>query len=241
MKYLGSKSKLAKYLIPFMEQDLAKARTYIEPFCGGCNMIDKIKHRDRIAADGNPYLMAMWNALKKGWIPPDTITKEQYEWIKANRANNYFAKHFIGFIGHNCSFSGDWFAGYAGTNEPDRNRCLEAKNNLLKQMEFLQDVRFYTHNYKYWDHPMFIQGNLFYCDPPYYEGLEYRGSRWKFDHREFWKWCRETANKGAVIYVSDYYAPDDFELLWEMEITINAHQTQSKTKTEKLYRIGKLR
>lgn len=42
---MGSKSRIAKYIIPIIQRyiDDNKINTYIEPFCGGCNIIDKIK------------------------------------------------------------------------------------------------------------------------------------------------------------------------------------------------------
>lgn len=219
-----------------MEPYLEKADTYFEPFVGGCNMMDKIKHKKKIGTDSNPYLIAMWNALKKGWIPPGEITKDQYEWIKSNREKKFFTPAFVGFIGHNCSFSGDWFAGYAGTGET-RNRCLEAKNHLLKQILKLQDVHFSTHDYKT------ISGNpehwktLYYCDPPYYHGFKYKGARHNFNHEQFWEWCRKMVSKGNYVFVSDYHAPDDFELVWHMEVSNHAHQTKKKNPVEKLYKL----
>jgi DNA adenine methylase len=249
MKYIGSKNKLAPQIIEVMAKDIAEADCYVEPFVGGANMIDKIKHPVRIGIDGNPYLIAMWQAIQKDWEPPDTITKEQYEWIKKNRDKNFFRKEFLGFIGHNCSFSGDWFAGYAGTNEPNRNRCLEAKNNILKQKELIKDVKFYFGHYKNAQRTRHVPYNppaitklkskvLYYCDPPYYEGHAYKGSTYDFNHKEFWGWCRNRARKD-IVYVSDYYAPEDFKLVWEQEVTINAHQNQQKQAVERLYVVGK--
>ena len=45
MKYVGSKNKLAKYIVPILQKiiDSNGIQKYIEPFCGGCNVIDKIK------------------------------------------------------------------------------------------------------------------------------------------------------------------------------------------------------
>lgn len=242
MKYIGSKSKIAEEIIEIMQPDIDRAAAYIEPFVGGCNVIDQVKHDTRIGCDGNPYLIAMWRAIQKGWEPPDTITKDQYQFIKHNK--RFFRKEFLGFVGHACSFSGDWFAGYAGTNEPERNRCLDSKNAVLKQKEKIKDVSFHFRNYKTthklepWFNTRVNDFSVFYCDPPYFEGHEYKGSVYDFNHGEFWKWCRKRAKHGHIVYVSDYFAPDDFKLVWEKEVTINAHQTSKKTRVEKLYKLG---
>lgn len=240
MKYIGSKAKLAKYIIPFMEPYLKQAVAYIEPFCGGCNMIDKVEHYNRIAFDGNPYLIDMWLALQTGWQPPENISKELYTEIKDSRSKGYFTNQFIGFVGHNCSFSGDWFAGYAGTGE-DRNRCAEAKRHVLKQIDKLEDVDFRFGDYQ--DIDIFfgaVKNTVIYCDPPYYEGFKYRGSKFHFHHKQFWDWCRKMS-KHNIVFVSDYHAPPDFKLLWKKAGMVNAHQTGKKTITEKLYVIGDIK
>lgn len=43
---MGSKAKITKYIVPIIQQkiDESGARYYVEPFAGGCNVIDKIKN-----------------------------------------------------------------------------------------------------------------------------------------------------------------------------------------------------
>lgn len=50
---MGSKAKITKYIVPIIQQkiDESGARYYVEPFAGGCNVIDKIKAEYRIASD----------------------------------------------------------------------------------------------------------------------------------------------------------------------------------------------
>ena len=61
MVYQGSKAKLRKYIVPILQKciDDNNITTYIEPFCGGCNVIDHIKCDNRIASDNNPELIAL--------------------------------------------------------------------------------------------------------------------------------------------------------------------------------------
>lgn len=42
---MGSKAKITKYIVPIIQRkiDESGARYYVEPFAGGCNVIDKIK------------------------------------------------------------------------------------------------------------------------------------------------------------------------------------------------------
>ena len=56
MKYMGSKNRIAKHLIPIMiaEADKHGITTWVEPFVGGANLIDKVPTRfKRIGYDIN--------------------------------------------------------------------------------------------------------------------------------------------------------------------------------------------
>ena len=66
IKYLGSKSKLSKQIVPIIQEciDKNKVTTYIEPFVGGANIIDKIKCDNRIGSDINKYLIALFQNIK---------------------------------------------------------------------------------------------------------------------------------------------------------------------------------
>lgn len=53
MKYVGSKNRLAKDLSPIIQSciDGNNITHYWEPFCGGANMIDKIKCENKYGSD----------------------------------------------------------------------------------------------------------------------------------------------------------------------------------------------
>ena len=57
MVYQGSKNRLAKFLVPIIQKyiDDNNIKTYIEPMCGGANLIDKI------GADINEELISLLN------------------------------------------------------------------------------------------------------------------------------------------------------------------------------------
>lgn len=81
MKYMGSKAKITKYIVPIIQRkiDESGARYYVEPFAGGCNVIDKIKAEYRIASDSNKYLIALFQHLQGCVIycdPPYEGTKK---------------------------------------------------------------------------------------------------------------------------------------------------------------------
>lgn len=50
MKYMGSKARHAKELLPIILANRTEGQWYVEPFVGGANMIDKV-NGNRIGAD----------------------------------------------------------------------------------------------------------------------------------------------------------------------------------------------
>ena len=81
MKYMGSKARIAKYILPIILSNRAEGEYYVEPFCGGCNMIDKVSG-NRIANDSNSYLICMWKSLTTGWQPPLIIERDFYNEVR---------------------------------------------------------------------------------------------------------------------------------------------------------------
>ena len=79
MKYLGSKNRIAKHILPIMLDAANKAgiTTWIEPFCGGCNSLAKVPNTfKRIGYDLNPHTIAAMTAIRD--IPdllPDNVTE----------------------------------------------------------------------------------------------------------------------------------------------------------------------
>lgn len=61
MVYMGSKTKYAEHIVPILQKaiDDNNVDTYIEPFCGGANIIDKIKCENRYGYDRSETLIAL--------------------------------------------------------------------------------------------------------------------------------------------------------------------------------------
>ena len=80
MKYMGSKAKVARYIVPIIQEQIERSgyETYLEPFCGGCNVIDKIEAPQRIASDCNKYLIALMQHIQAGGELPGYIEREEY-------------------------------------------------------------------------------------------------------------------------------------------------------------------
>jgi len=235
MTYMGSKRRIAKYILPIMLRE-RKGMPWVEPFVGGANMIDKVLTGVRIGSDVHKYLIDLLIAVRDGWIPPETVTEEEYKKIKTNPG--LYESRLVGFVGFGCSFGGKWWNGYARDKEGLRNFARESKNNLLKQASSLKGIDFRNCSYDKLILPP--EPCLIYCDPPYSKTSKYKGIE-TFDSNKFYQWCRDRKEEGHTVFVSEYNAPDDFELVWQMEITcaINNQKTKNRNtkRTEKLYRV----
>lgn len=100
---MGSKSRISKYIIPIIQQRIKDydIKTYIEPFCGGCNIIDKIQCDTKIASDNHKYLIEMFKNLNQIQILPEFITKEHYSNVREcfNKGLTTYPYWYIGAIG----------------------------------------------------------------------------------------------------------------------------------------------
>lgn len=193
LQYMGSKSKIAKKLIPYILEHYERGMNYVEPFCGGCNMIDKIDIPNRVAADSNYYLIEMWKAFQRGWNPPNYISEEEYKNVRKNKEQ--YDPAWVGLVGFGSSFGGGWFKGYA-KNSTKTNYLNQTLNVIQKQIKKLRGVKFIHSSYKDLD---ILPGSIVYCDPPYQNTSKYKED---VDHEEFWQWVRKMS-KGNHVYVSE--------------------------------------
>ena len=74
---------------------------------------------------------------------------------------------------------------------------------------------------------------MIYCDPPYNGTCKYKDS---IKHKEFFDWCRTKSKAGHIVYVSEYEAPNDFECIFEIEITHFMKTTNKDKQIERLYK-----
>lgn len=210
MRYFGGKQRISKPLSQFLNSQLKEGQPFVDLFCGSCNVITRIdSNRIRIANDKHKYLISMWKALQEGWIPPDSISEEEYLYLKHHKDE---CLYLSGFVGFGCAFAGDWFQGYAKSK--DRNYCLNAKNSTMKKLNNLKNVEFYNKDYRDLNIP---NGSFVYCDIPYKNTIQHTKSLLgEFNHDEFYQWVKDNCNK-YDIYVSEYKenVPNDFKIVWE--------------------------
>ena len=123
MQYFGGKQRISKPLSDFLNSQLKNNQTFVDLFCGSCNIVSKINDkRLRIANDKHKYLIAMWKALQNGWNMPDSISEDEYKYIREHKDEDMA---LTGFVGFGLSYSGKWFGGYCRdkTNAEFTKRC----------------------------------------------------------------------------------------------------------------------
>lgn len=239
---MGSKSRIAKNIIPIIQKYIYDNNIvhYYEPFCGGCNIIDKIKCESKYANDNQKYLIALLQNLEKINSLPDFVTKEHYSEVREcyNKSLNTFEDWYIGAIGFLASYNGRFFdGGYAGVVETKqgtvRDYYNEAKRNLIEQTPLLKNINF---NYGDYLDITGISNAVIYCDPPYENTKQY-GSSKKFNHEKFWVWVREMS-KNNIVLVSEHNAPEDFKCIWTQSILRTIDNNKRVQSVEKLFKLN---
>ena len=241
MVYQGSKNRIAKYIIPIIQKyiDDNNITTYIEPFCGGLNIIDKIKCKTRTASDYNEDLITLLKYIQQDnnlSIAPEECSFEHYSDVRENRKQgaNKYSKEYTALIGYCASYGGRYFDGGYGRDSKDgRSIYTKRLKNLKEQAPLLNNIHLFCRDYK--DYLNFdIKNALFYLDPPYKGTKQY--SKQNIDYDEFYDFCRELSENNIVI-ISEYNMPDDFECIWQKERTVlqKSDRVTGDKATEKLF------
>jgi DNA adenine methylase len=228
MKYMGSKRKYAKYILPIILRSRRRnLQWYVEPFVGGFNVVDKVDGK-RLVSDSNRYLIKLFvSIVYDGWSPPEFVSYDFYEKVRNDKDN--YPDELVGYIGFN-SFGGKWFAGYRRDGENIRDYWGEHYRNIMSQVSRLKGVVIKNDSYIDLSIP---DNSVIYCDPPYKDTVSYVD---KFDHGLFWEWVREKRSEGHLVFVSEYSAPNDFKCIWRRSVVNSLDlDTGSKTGEEKLF------
>lgn len=229
MKYMGSKNRHAKELLPIILKDRKPEQWYVEPFVGGANMIDKVDG-NRIGADFHPHLIKALEMVRDNpeLIPRNNneYTKERYELAKTGDLNNPVDCLAMFQYSFASMFKGAWAKNSRGTDY-----VKECVRNLLIQSDRLKGCILLHSDYKNLNIP---KNSIIYCDPPYEGTAKY--STGAFNHDAFWQWCREKAAEGHQIYISEYNAPNDFVCVWE-KLTNVGFSKERKTASDRIEKL----
>lgn len=232
MVYQGSKNRLAKFLVPIIQKYINDngIKTYIEPMCGSCSIIEKIQCENRIASDINDELITLLQYVKSDpslSIAPIDCNFEYYAEVRKNRklGTNKYSKEYTALIGYCASFGGRYYEGGFGRDKTGRNMYKERVQNLKEDSPLLKDIEIMCCDYhQYSDY----KNCLFYFDPPYKGTKKY--SKQNIDYDDFYDFLR-MLSKNNIVLISEYNMPDDFKCIWQKER--NVQQKSDRTSAEK--------
>ena len=228
MQYLGGKSRISQNIA----QMFGGGKTLVSLFCGSCAVESKCTQFDNIICnDKHKYLIAMLNAVKHGYNLPESISEQEYKYIREHKDDD---PALAGFVGFGCSFGGKWFGGYARSKKEYKNFAEVSKRSLLKDMETLKTAKFICNDYRDVEIP---EGAVIYADPPYANTTGYGE---KFNSDEFWNYMR-FLSKNHKVFVSELTAPSDFICIWEKPFrrTLDVNKDNCFITTEKLFTYAK--
>lgn len=236
MQYVGSKNRLSKELAPIIQSYITDdIVAYIEPFVGGANMIDKIKHHNKIGSDLHKELIALHNYNKNNSdLLPKTISEEEYKCVKNNRER--YDDWYVGLVGFCASFGARYFEGFARRSNGD-DVPAQAIRSLKKQSPNIQDIKFECKSFLDYN-PSDYRNCVFYLDPPYRNTKKY--STGNFPYASFDDWTIDLAKHNTVL-ISEYEMPDDkFECVWSKEVKVGISgqgDIKNKNRVEKLFKV----
>lgn len=231
MKYVGSKNRLAKDLVPIIQSYIDKYHIidYYEHFIGGANIIDKIKCQNKYGSDIHPYLIALLKQAQTDTsVFPETISEDEYRLVRDNK--EAYPDWYVGLVGF-CSFGAKWFGGYPRDRTGQRDIPNEAIRNLIKQAPNLKGIQFECKDFRDYNN---IKGALLYEDIPYKGTTKYKVDSFPYD--EFYNWCKKMA-KDNIVLISKYEMPDDFTCIWEKPLKCTLDKNSRTDRIERLFTI----
>ena len=230
MKYMGSKRRIAKDILPIILKDRKDSQYFYDLFCGGGNLLEKVDG-NRVANDNNEYLIELFKYMQTDNFNLPFVGEIEYKNIQNNKEN--YPKWLVGYVGFQLSFGAKFFGGYRRDKAGIRNYENEAQQNLKAQQNLIKDVEFVCGSY---DKVKLEQNSIIYCDIPYKNSTKYNTSK-NFDYDKFYDWCIEKHKEGHKVFISEYDMPEDrFECIWSKEISSSlTKDTGSKKGIEKLF------
>ena len=237
MRYLGSKARIKKEIIPIITEHLDGSNEFVDAFMGGANIIDSVEYEKKVGLDISKYTIAVWREIRHngiGWIPQAFDEEEYYAVKRAYKDKSYqlYDCAMIGYVGNCLSYGSKWWGGFAKYNpKKNEDHVKEAYNGIKKQVNNFKNLSNTTFMDMSYDEYEYKPNSVIYCDPPYMDTIGYESS---FGHNKFWEWCREMSKKGHHVYVSEYTAPSDFKCIWRKSVKESVGKNVNQ-KVEKLF------
>lgn len=222
---LGGKKRLGKRIVSDIYARLEQDDIYPvdccwwEPFVGGGNVIEHVQGV-AFGTDANSLIIDALIAIRDN---PESLPKDNTEYTE----QDYKDRKPSPLAPIAYSVGGKMWCGWKRGD--GRDYVAEAYRSAKKQSPKFRYKRFLCGDYTEFD---FGANMIIYCDPPYQCTTKYKHD---IDHDEFFDWCRVQA-KDNHVFVSEYSAPDDFELVAEYSHNTTFSGKPKKT-VERLFRV----
>lgn len=228
---MGGKHRTGKQIAAFLNLLRQPGQAYAEPFCGACNVTQYITAQRRYCYDKHAGMIALWQALQAGWLPPSEVSEVEYACAQSGGYRDNPALETFVLIG--CSFSGKHGAGFAKDGN-GRNYALNARRQLLHRLKRLHTVSFACADFFEWQPPE--SHCLLYFDPPYQDTEGYDGVG-AFDNAAFWLKVQDLHAAGHNVYVSEYKAPPEMQCILEIptKTDLRTKVNGRETRMERLF------
>jgi len=222
MRYQSGKRRIAKRIVEFIRAD-SDASVFVDLFMGAGSVVavaaSYFEHT--VANDLNTDIVKLYEALHRGWVPPELTDAEAKEIHKNLKLVE--SSPLLTLIGYGCSFGGIRGAGFAGNYNT-------SKNSLIKKANKTKATYFTSLSYE----QVFIpHDSVIYCDIPYDNT-----QGWEFDHESFYAWAEA---KKEDIYVSEYEhnVPSHLQnrIVWQHECKRHISKASEKETTEVLIKL----
>ena len=215
MTITGSKERIAKYIVPILQNciDTNHINTFIDCCCGGANIIKHINCPNRIGIDNNPNLIALLQEMQKDNFQfPEHMSREDWDRCKNGQESRLW---YIGLCAIFCSyFTRGFNAGYCNDNHPNGRNYYEGRvKTAKKDLPLLKNIQFIENDFSIINN---FTNVVIYCDPPYLNTKKYDSSK-NFNYDMFWSTIRQTSMKNYV-FISEQNAPSDFISIWNHNI-----------------------
>ena len=238
--YSGGKFYTSKDIYKAIKEQVKnkEVRGYIEPFCGGLNVIKEfVDEYECYAYDNNKDLIFLWNHIKENDfdIMP-VISKEYFDELKKSNELSVDKSFAMLFCVYNCIQYGSYVSNSYQANSGRINKYHEERyNGIIKYKSKIKKINFKCQDYKHTTEQVQNGGFIIYCDPPYINTAQTYSSK-NFNTEEFWKTVEIWKQLGNYVFVSEKTCPENYEVIFEKNINVGTSRG-SKRMTDKLFMV----
>lgn len=239
--YFGGKYLTGKKIYEAIKNDVIgkDIKDYIEPFCGGLNVIkyavddynkfNPLGLEKFYASDNSKDLIFLWSAVKNGeFNNMPVISKERYNELKKDNTlsiDRSFAMYYCSF---SCMYNNGYLSNKLRNYHDTRYRSIKKEEHLIKKMEFKCC--------EYYDIDVSDGGHIIYCDPPYNNTTQCYYNK-IFDSSKFWTQVKLWKDQGNYVYVSELECPLDNIIIYSKVKNISVGSIKNNYMIDNLYKI----